>query len=116
MVRGVDVCEEETVEEIINQVPDEDEVRAVVEQRENEQKFSNDAMFRQGTTCVSEELELIKDALLCKDGLVPAEKQDLFREQLQRTFSNDLIRALASQPTRVEKQNTTVEAKVSEGK
>ena len=36
VVRGVDVCEEETVEEIINQVQDEDEVRAVVEQRENE--------------------------------------------------------------------------------
>lgn len=95
MVRGMDVCEEETVEEIINNVPEEDEIKQVIENRENMQKFSNDQMFRQGAKELSEELEDIRDALLKKDGIVSVEKQDLFREQLQRTFSNDLIKAMS---------------------
>ena len=44
---------------------------------------------------ISQELSNIRDSLLTKDGLVPIEKQDLFREQLQRTFQNDLILAMS---------------------
>ena len=73
-MRGIDVCEMETVEEIIDNVPDEDEIKQVIENRENEQKFSNDSMFRQGATEISEEIEKIRDALLCKDGIVSTEK------------------------------------------
>ena len=55
-------------------------------------------MFREGSVEISEELEKIRDAILCKDGIVSVEKQDLFREQLHRTFSNDLIKAMAKAP------------------
>ena len=47
---------------------------------------------------IKDELVKIRDSILTKDGIVSTEKQDLFREQLQRTFNNDLIRAMASNP------------------
>lgn len=98
VVRGVTECEEETVEEIISSVPDESEIRQVIEKREAQQKFSNDRIFRQGTMEIKDELVKIRDSILTKDGIVSTEKQDLFREQLQRTFNNDLIRAMAANP------------------
>ena len=82
MVRGVNACEEETVNEIINNVPDNDEIKQVIAKREEQQKFSNDQMFRQGTMEIKDELIKIRDSILTKDGIVGTEKQDLFREQL----------------------------------
>lgn len=84
-------CEEDTINDIINNVPDAEEIKQIIEHREEVQKFNNDKMFRQGVSEISEELVKIREALLKKDGLVSTEKQDLFREQLQRTFNNDLI-------------------------
>ena len=55
-------------------------------------------MFREGNVEIKEELVKIREALLKKDGLVSTEKQDLFREQLQRTFNNDLISAMSEAP------------------
>ena len=46
VVRGVNACEEETVNEIINNVPDEAEIKQVIATREEQQKFLNDQMFR----------------------------------------------------------------------
>lgn len=80
MVRGVNACEEETVNEIINNVPDNDEIKQVIAKREEQQKFSNDQMFRQGTMEIKDELVKIRDSILTKDGIVGTEKQDLFRE------------------------------------
>lgn len=80
MVRGVNACEEETVNEIINNVPDNDEIKQVIAKREEQQKFSNDQMFRQGTMEIKDELIKIRDSILTKDGIVGTEKQDLFRE------------------------------------
>ena len=80
VVRGVNACEEETVNEIINNVPDNDEIKQVIAKREEQQKFSNDQMFRQGTMEIKDELIKIRDSILTKDGIVGTEKQDLFRE------------------------------------
>ena len=80
MVRGVNACEEETVNEIINNVPVNDEIKQVIAKREEQQKFSNDQMFRQGTMEIKDELVKIRDSILTKDGIVGTEKQDLFRE------------------------------------
>lgn len=80
VVRGVNACEEETVNEIINNVPDNDEIKQVIAKREEQQKFSNDQMFRQGTMEIKDELVKIRDSILTKDGIVGTEKQDLFRE------------------------------------
>ena len=66
-----------------------------MQRRRLDAKFGSFELFT-GKSEVKDEVVSIRDALLSKDGLVPAEKQDLFREQLQRTFSNDLIKALAS--------------------
>ena len=79
-MRGVNACEEETVNEIINNVPDNDEIKQVIAKREEQQKFSNDQMFRQGTMEIKDELIKIRDSILTKDGIVGTEKQDLFRE------------------------------------
>ena len=79
-MRGVNACEEETVNEIINNVPDNDEIKQVIAKREEQQKFSNDQMFRQGTMEIKDELVKIRDSILTKDGIVGTEKQDLFRE------------------------------------
>ena len=46
-------------------------------------------MFRQGSVEISEDLSSIRDSLLKKDGIVSTDKQDLFREQLQRTYQQD---------------------------
>ena len=80
VVRGVNACEEETVNEIINNVPDNEEIKQVIAKREEQQKFSNDRMFRQGTMEIKDELVKIRDSILTKDGIVGTEKQDLFRE------------------------------------
>ena len=80
VVRGVNACEEETVNEIINNVPNNDEIKQVIAKREEQQKFSNDQMFRQGTMEIKDELVKIRDSILTKDGIVGTEKQDLFRE------------------------------------
>ena len=37
-------------------------------------------MFGEGSKSLSEVLPVIKKALMCKDGLVDPEKQELFRE------------------------------------
>ena len=80
MVRGVDACEEETVNDIINNIPDTDEIKQVIAKREEQQKFSNDQMFREGSMEIKDELVRIRDSILTKDGIVSTEKQDLFRE------------------------------------
>ena len=39
-----------------------------------------DSMFREGSVSIAEVIPVIKEALLCKDGLVEPDKQELFRE------------------------------------
>ena len=56
----------------------------------------DDEMFRQGSVSLSEYLPVIKDALLCKDGLVEPDKQDLFREQVASTLNEKIMKSLSS--------------------
>lgn len=46
VVRGLGECEEETVNEIINNVPNSDEIKQIIDNRQEQQKFANDQMFR----------------------------------------------------------------------
>ena len=89
-------CEENTINEIISNVPNAEEMKQVIANRESQQKFVNDKLFRQGSTQIGEELIKIKAAILSKDGIVSTEKQDLFREQLERTFNTELIQSMSS--------------------
>ena len=84
--RRIGSCERETLEEILQERPNEEEVADIINRRESQEKFPNDAMFRKGEQTVVEEMGKIKNALMKKDGIVSVEEQDLFREQLERTF------------------------------
>ena len=65
-------------------------------------------MFWQGSLDIQDELAYIRDALLTKDGLVDAEKQDLFREQLNRTFNKYLAQNQTAQ-TKFNTNGSTLE-------
>ena len=72
---------------MIKDVPVENEIESIIFQRYQKQMFSDDKMFRLGSTEISLELKSIGDSIFKKDGLIDAEKQDFFRELLEKTFS-----------------------------
>ena len=93
---GADVASEETVEEILDNLPDDELKAQIVRQRTEQAIMPDDEMFRQGSVSLSEYLPVIKDALLCKDGLVEPDKQDLFREQVASTLNEKIMKSLSS--------------------
>ena len=95
------------MEEIISHLPNEDEKMEVITRRRSEAQFGANEIFRSGETLVGKNLTKIRDALLVKDGLVEPQKQDLFREQLERTFSTELISAMAKTKSDVEVLKTS---------
>merc|ERR1712013_366755 len=52
-------------------------------------------MFLGGEKDVKQEVNLIKSALLKKDGLVDLDKQDTLRSQIETAFSDDILDKLS---------------------
>ena len=55
-LRGQDVCEEETVEQILQELPTEEEIHNLVDQREQNLLAPEDALFRQGSESITMQL------------------------------------------------------------
>ena len=66
-----------------------------MESRKTSNPFSQIDLFLGGDKDVKEECATIKNALLCKDGLVDADKQDSLRSQIETAFSDDVLDKLS---------------------
>ena len=82
--QGADLCNEETaaetIEAMLDNLPDDDAKEEIVSRRNEQSIMPEDSMFREGSVSIAEVIPVIKEALLCKDGLVEPDKQELFRE------------------------------------
>lgn len=63
-----------TAQDLIGQPPSEQEIQDIVVKREKDKHMSEHKLFQTGTVSITDELAKIRDALLVKDGIVPAEK------------------------------------------
>ena len=75
--------------------PTTEEIQQVMESRKSDNPFSQQEMFLGGEKDVKEEVNLIKSALLKKDGLVDLDKQDSLRSQIETAFSDDILDKLS---------------------
>jgi len=65
---------------MLDNLPDEEVKTQIVSSRADQALMPDDSMFREGSIPIAEIIPMIKEALLCKDGLVEPNKQELFRE------------------------------------
>ena len=75
--------------------PTTEEIQQVMESRKSDNPFSQQEMFLGGEKDVKQEVNLIKSALLKKDGLVDLDKQDTLRSQIETAFSDDILDKLS---------------------
>ena len=82
------------INRIFDNPPKDDLKGRIMQKREKDQFYPRRRMFVEGKTMVVDELGKIRDALVSKDGIVGPDEQDVFRKQIERSFSDDLISAM----------------------
>ena len=82
-LRNLDENKAESYTQIAQNPPSDEEIAQFMQKRQNESKFNRPDMFFSGRLKLNEEFSTILNALVTKDGLVPDDKKDDFRNKLK---------------------------------
>lgn len=92
-----DINDSKLITDLKDKPPTTEEIQQVMEARKKDNPFSQEDLFLKtdGTKNVKEEAKIVKEALLKKDGLVDADKQDELRTQISNAFSDEMLDKLS---------------------
>ena len=89
------INDEKLCDDLQENPPTTEEIQKVIESRKIDNPFSQQEMFLGGQKDVREEANVIKEALLKKDGLVDDNKKESLRSQIETAFSDEVIDKLS---------------------
>ena len=76
--------------------PTTQEIKLVVETRKADCMYGTQDLLK-GERDIRQDAKTIKEALLKKDGLVAADKQDQFREEIEKAFSDENLNDISTE-------------------
>ena len=94
LVREVDPSDEGLVDSVLENLPNGDEVQAIITKREEQAAFAGTHLFETGDGKIGNELYKIRQSLLNEPELVEPDNEETFNEQIQRSISDKMIAAL----------------------
>lgn len=93
------------VDDLKENPPTTEEIKLVVETRKADCMYGTQELLK-GERDIRQDAKTIKEALLKKDGLVAADKQDQFREQIEQAFSDDNLNSISTEIDSLESAST----------
>ena len=93
--RKLDANAKESYKLLISSPPEEEEIKAIIKKRMSQALFNRIKLFNSGKLKIQDEFQKITEAVCNKDGIVPDDVKDKFRNNLQNwRRSNSLKKKL----------------------